>query len=124
MYVTLEICRRSDAKPFSGNPVHADPPNRTDPAVAAKTVGQCDVLQRLAGNRAIPRIVRIVHTPAADAANSTPMWVHLLPDRIQHRLDWKMVAVFGIDLSRTVECVRAMQLKGRQQRVTNPFKNR
>lgn len=103
MYVTLEICRRSDAKPFSRNHVRVDPPNRINPAIAVKTVDQCDVLRLLAGNRAILRIVKTIHTPAADVANSPLKWVHLLRDRIQPRLDWKMVAMCGIDLSRTVK---------------------
>lgn len=117
MYVTLEICRRSDAKPFSKNHVHVDPPNRISPAIAAKTVGQCDALQRLAGNRAIPRIAKTIHTPIADAANSIPTWAHLLRDRIQHHSDWKMVAMFGIDLSRTVH-ISAKRLEEKEEKLS------
>lgn len=99
----LEIFRKSDAKPFSKNHVHADLLNRISRAIAAKIVDRCDALRWLVENRAIPRSVKIAHTPVANVASSLPMSAHLLRDQIRHRLDWKTVAMFGIDLSRTVK---------------------
>lgn len=102
MYVTLEICRRCDAKPFSKSHVRADPPNRIDPKVVVKIVDRWNVLRRLAENPAILKIVKTIRTPAVDVANWLPKWAHPLRDRIRRRLDWKTVAMCETSLSRTV----------------------
>lgn len=101
MYVMLEISRRYDVKPFLKSHVRVDLRNRISPRVATKTADLCSVLQLLAESPVILRIVKIAHRPAANAANSLPMWAHLLRDRTQHRLDWKTVAMFGTNLLRT-----------------------
>lgn len=61
MFVSPEIFHKFDAAPFSENLFRADLPNRINPIIVIQIVDQCNVLQWLAENRAIPENVKIIH---------------------------------------------------------------
>lgn len=97
----LKICHKSDAKRFSKSPARVDPPSRTDPMFAAKTVDQCSVWRWPAESRAIPKIAKTVRKRIVNAAMMLRASVRPPLDRIRHHLDLMTVAMCEIDLSKT-----------------------
>lgn len=63
MHGGREICRRSDAGPFSNNPARADPRYQTNPTIEAQTFGLSLFSRLSAENQTILKISKRTRTP-------------------------------------------------------------